>query len=206
MPNFTVFAVIPIGKSRRIENKAFVKFNDKFLFLHGYEILDKIFPTFIVAHPDNVGKIREILGNKFNDVITDTLNIGPLGALYLAAKNLMCDHIFFVGCDMPFLNEYVIKFMCIMADIDGKGVVLKRKEIEPLHALYERNFVLDVAEKAISDKKWKISNIITKHPHKFNIIDINEIAELKFFDKEMKFLNDIDRVEELKKFSALHTL
>lgn len=206
MPNFAIFAVMPIGKSRRINDKAFVKFNGKFLFLHGYEILSKIFPTFIVGHPDNKGKIREILADdKFladDNILTDTLNIGPLGALYLAAKALTCDYIFFTACDMPFLNEGIIKFMCKYANINGKGVVLKMEKIEPLHALYERKFVVDVVEKAILNNKRKISDIITEHLHEFNIIDINENAELKNFDKDIKFLKDIDTVEELKKFST----
>jgi len=94
--NPTIFAVMPMGKSRRIENKPFVKFNAQFLFMHGYEILSKIFPTFLICHPEVERKAREILNDGNNrNIIVDTLNIGPLGALYLAAKNLTCDYIFF---------------------------------------------------------------------------------------------------------------
>ncbi|OIQ05635.1 MAG: hypothetical protein AUK59_03150 [Candidatus Altarchaeum sp. CG2_30_32_3053] len=107
--NSSIFAVMPIGKSTRIKEKPFVKFNGKFLFLNGYEILSKIFPVFVVCHTDAEEKIREIL--KDDNIIIDTLNIGPLGALYLAAKGMTCDYIFFVGCDMPFLNSVKIKFI-----------------------------------------------------------------------------------------------
>ncbi|OQX19041.1 MAG: hypothetical protein BWK75_06065 [Candidatus Altiarchaeales archaeon A3] len=198
--NPSIFAVMPIGKSTRIKDKAFVKFNGKFLFLDGYEILRENFPTFIVCHPDVEEKIHEILNVKKDEhILTDILNIGPLGALYLAAKNLTCDYIFFVGCDMPFLNSEIIKFMCRQIDV-GKGVVLKREKFEPLHAIYERKFVIDVFGKAAANNGWKISKIIEENPDKFNVIDVNENNELKKIDKEIKFLNDIDTVEDLNKF------
>jgi len=195
--NPTIFAVMPMGKSKRIENKPFVKFNSKFLFMHGYEILSKIFPTFLVCHPDVEGKVKEIL--KDRNIISDTLNIGPLGALYLAAKGMTCDYIFFVGCDMPFLNREVIKFMCGQIDNNIGGVVLKREKFEPLHAIYGRKFVLETAGKMIKNNERKISGMIEKNTDRFNIIDIDN-SELKKFDPEIKFLNDIDTADDLKKF------
>ncbi|MDI6730201.1 MAG: molybdenum cofactor guanylyltransferase [Candidatus Altarchaeum sp.] len=201
--NPTIFAVMPMGKSKRIENKPFVKFNTQFLFMNGYEILKEIFPTFLVCHPKVEIKVREILNSKnvtpiVNNIISDTLNIGPLGALYLTAKNLTCDYIFFVGCDMPFLNTGVIKFMCGQIDNNIGGVVLKREKFEPLHAIYGRKFVLETAEKMIKNNERKISGIIEKNTNKFKVIDINN-SELKKFDPEIKFLNDIDTADDLKK-------
>jgi len=196
--NPTIFAVMPMGKSKRIENKPFVKFNDKFLFMNGYEILKEIFPTFLVCHPDVEIKVKEILNENAGNIIPDTLNIGPLGALYLAAKNLTCDYIFFAGCDMPFLNTGVIKFMCGQIDNNISGVVLKREKFEPLHGIYGRKFVLETAEKMIKNNERKISGIIEKNIDKFKVIDINN-SELKKFDPEIKFLNDIDTADDLKK-------
>jgi len=209
MSEQVIFAAMPMGKSERIKDKPFVKFNDKFLFMNGYEILSEIFPTFLVCHPDVERKAREILKSKNNikniknniknNIILDTLNIGPLGALYLAAKYLTCTHIFFVGCDMPFLNSEIIKFMCRQIEHSkSKGVVLKREKFEPLHAIYERKFVLETAWKLIENKERKISGMIEKNADKFKIIDINN-SELKKIAPEIKFLNDIDTAEDLKK-------
>lgn len=196
--NPTIFAVMPMGKSKRMENKPFVKFNDKFIFMNGYEILKEIFPTFLVCHPEVERKVREILNENECNIISDTLNIGPLGALYLAAKNLTCDYIFFAGCDMPFLNTGIIKFMCGQIAHNIGGVVLKREKFEPLHAIYGRKFVLETAEKMIKNNERKISGIIEKNTDKFKVIDINN-SELKNFDPEIKFLNDIDTADDLKK-------
>jgi len=185
---------MPIGKSERIKEKAFIKFQNKFLFLHGYEILQKIFPTYIICHPEVEKRIENL-----KNVIIDTLNVGPLGALYIAGKNLCCDYIFFAGCDMPFLNEDVIKFMCKYIE-KGKGVVLKREKFEPLHAIYERDFILDTVRDAIECSNLKISKIIEENLDKFNVIDVYENF------KDDKFLYDIDTVEDICKLNLTNNL
>ncbi len=185
-------AVMPIGKSSRMKDKPLADFRGKPLFLHGLETMEKIFSEVtLVCHPELEGRIREL--TKAN-IITDDLNAGPLGALYLAAKNSDAEYLFIAACDMPFLNEEAIRFMC--ENVAGDGVVLLNDEglPEPLHAIYRRDFVLD----AFPDvKNGRVSGLIWAGD--FVIFPVEKIRR---FDPRRDTFKNINTEEELAEITG----
>jgi len=66
------------------------------------------------------------------------LGKGPLGGIYTGLLNSKSEYNFFCACDMPFLNDDLLKF--IISEIDGSDAVipLVRGFVEPLHAIYSK--------------------------------------------------------------------
>ena len=82
-------------------------------------------------------------------------NRGVLGGLYTGLFFSSFPYSFCVACDMPFLNESVIKYLIQSID-DFDVIVPKTKDgLQPLHAIYSKN-CLEPIKETIEQGKYKI--------------------------------------------------
>ena len=185
-----IVPVMLIGKSERIKNKAFLKINGRELFLYGYKTLTKIFKDIIIVCNKDIEKnLRE-----YNlTIISENLNLGPVGAIKVAAENIHKKYIFVVACDMPFLNRSVIEFMCQMVRNDGLVPLHNNGRVEPLHSIYKREGILEIKSlpmKSVVDM-IKLMNII--------YLPVNEIKKIDHNLLTFKNINTYEDIEWMKK-------
>jgi molybdopterin-guanine dinucleotide biosynthesis protein A len=79
----------------------------------------------------------------------ETPRMGPLGGLSTALAHMGGQHIFIVGCDMPFVEPALVRAMARFAagNADADVVALRTAQgLEPLHAVYARSCAPAVAE------------------------------------------------------------
>lgn len=118
------------GKSKRFgEDKSKYLLQAKPMIEHVFERLSRVFDQVIL-----VGKPYKEM--KF---IEDHYTAGPLGGV-LTALEILDDHVFVVGCDMPLIMPEVLRSMCQLfekQDIDA--LVPKLADgLHPLHAIYNK--------------------------------------------------------------------
>jgi molybdopterin-guanine dinucleotide biosynthesis protein A len=93
-------------------------------------------------------------------VVTDIYpGRGPLGGIYTGLFYANADIVFVVGCDMPFLNADLIRFMVGLAD--GFDVVTPRlggRYVEPLHAVYAKTCLVKMKNQLESNRLsiWQV--------------------------------------------------
>jgi len=109
---------------------------------------------------------------------------GTLGGIYtgLTASNSFYNLV--VACDMPFLNQALLRYLVQLAD--GFDLVLPRlgSMIEPLHAVYSKN-CLAAIENLLRQDSLKISNLLTLV--KVRYVEAEEIN--RFDPKHLSFFN-----------------
>jgi molybdopterin-guanine dinucleotide biosynthesis protein A len=82
----------------------------------------------------------------FPDEIAD---VGPVGGLATALERVKSQHLFIVGCDMPFVEPALVYAMVRFAvsALDADVVALRTaRGLEPLHAVYARSCATAVDE------------------------------------------------------------
>lgn len=79
-------------------------------------------------------------------------NKGPLGGIYTGLKMASSFHNLVVACDMPFLNQDLLRYMMEVAE--GFDLVVPRvgELIEPLHAVYSKNCLAPIESLLEADK------------------------------------------------------
>ncbi|MDB4898111.1 MAG: molybdopterin-guanine dinucleotide biosynthesis protein [Firmicutes bacterium] len=67
--------------------------------------------------------------------------LGPLGGLEAGLTASRFDHAFFCACDMPFVNEALVRHLAALAP--GHDIVVPQLdgEFEPMHAIYSRSLL-----------------------------------------------------------------
>lgn len=177
------------GKSSRFgSNKALAEMAGIRLIDRATRTMGRIFSN-IVLSSNTPEEYRYLNLPIYEDLIKD---LGPIGGIYTALKSITDNAAFFVACDMPFLNEKLIRHMIeVCADYD---VVVPRMDwkIEALHSLYTKNCI-PVIEKSISSNDYKTMNIFKK----VNTRYIDE-EELKIFDPDLQSFINVNRPQELR--------
>ena len=126
-------------------------------------------------------------------------NKGPLGGIYTGLKMSASFHNLVVACDMPFLNQALLRYMMEVAE--GFDLVVPRvgKLIEPLHAIYSKN-CLDPIESLFREDKMNVRGL-------FPLVRVRyvEAGEIDRFDpRHLSFFNintaaDLARAKKLAK-------
>jgi molybdopterin-guanine dinucleotide biosynthesis protein A len=182
------------GKSSRFgKNKALVEINGTPLIERVVHIMAKIFQNIIIS--SNTPHEYEYLGLPiYKDIIVD---LGPIGGIYTGLKVIKDDVGFFVACDMPFLNENLIRYMAGLRG--GSDIVIPRVDwmIEALHAIYTKKCLPQI-EKQV--------HLGIYHPRQLlevmNVKYIDE-AKLRSFDPHLDAFINVNRPSELSKIKKL---
>ena len=176
------------GKSSRFgSNKALAEMEGIKLIDRAALTMGRIFSNIILSSntPDEYSYLNLPV---YKDLIKD---LGPIGGIYTALKSIHNNAAFFVACDMPFLNEKLIRHMVDASA--GYDVVVPRMDwkIEALHSLYTKKCIPFI-EESISLNDYKTMNIFKK----VNTRYIEE-EELKKYDPKLESFININRPHEL---------
>jgi len=185
------------GKSIRMgENKAFIKINGIPIIQRIYNLFRKLFEeTIIVANE------KELFHNFDAKIYSDIIpQKGALGGLYTGLFFSSFKYSFCVACDMPFLNESLIKFL--IKNIGDYDVIVPQTKdgFHPLHAIYSKK-CLQPIKKIIDENKYKIIDLYPM----VNVKIIDE-KEFSFLDPKMESFININTPEELEKIKKLKLL
>ena len=185
MGNLSV-AISAGGKSSRMgTDKSFVMLNGKPLIEHLIARVSGLGQdeTFIVT---NKPEAYTHLGLPMvSDVIPDK---GSLGGIYTALHHSKHDYTVVIGCDMPFANADLLRYMIGLREApDGPfDVIVPRVENYPegLHAIYTKTCLPHIRERLDADRL----NVIGFYP-KVRVRYLDE-AEYEPFDlKHLSFFN-----------------
>ena len=177
------------GKASRMgTDKAFLKIGNQHLIKRQIGLLRKIFEKIIIV-TNSLPKYRGYKGIKIiSDLIT---NRGPLGGIYSGLVASSSTYNFVVACDMPFINQALIRY--IIRNRDNYDIVIPKidKKYHPLFGVYSKNCI-PVIEKAFSKDKLNVSTIFPKV--KTGFISREEIER---FDKHLLSLININTQDDL---------
>jgi len=148
--------VLAGGESRRMgKNKALLEIEGRSLIERSLDVLNKVCREVLISSKDS-----EIYDGLGCPVILDRIkDKGPLGGLYSVLPAAKYDYVFIAACDMPFLNEEVIRFL--YREIENYDAVVPQalEVLHPLHAYYHKRIV-ELVEQNILKERLKIREIL----------------------------------------------
>ena len=190
------------GRGTRLNaDKAFLKFNDSTIIENVIEKLVDLFDEIILVANYNLEKYNEII-KKYNNksknkkimIVEDLIkNKGPLGGIYTGLKTAKDENNLVLGCDMPFVNADLVKYMLRFDNYDA--VVSKHKDkIEPLYSVYNKN-ITQLIESQIKNNNLKIRDMI----YSLKKVKYIEEKDIKRFDKNLQCFFNINNKYDLDK-------
>lgn len=184
------------GSSTRFgTNKALALLNGKHLINHAASKMNKIFKErFLVT---NTPGTYDFIGwQSTKDIYKKN---GPLAGIHAALHTIKEPRAFVVGCDLPFLNEDLIRFLC---SLSGKwDVVIPDLENgpEPLYAVYSKK-ALPVIEASLKQGERKVSKVIAK-------LRVRRVSQKEILSvvKDLKTFHNINRPRDLSIITSQKT-
>jgi molybdopterin-guanine dinucleotide biosynthesis protein A len=176
------------GKSSRYgSNKALVKVNGARLIERAVAAMKTVFEQVILVTntPDDYAFLELPM---VQDLIK---GLGPIGGIYTGLETISEKAGFFVACDMPFLQEGLLRHMVdVREDFDA---VIPRMDwmIEPLHALYTKNS-LPVIKASIEAHEYQIVKCLQQLRVRYV-----EREELLAFDPKLLSFFNINEPKDL---------
>lgn len=116
------------------KNKAFLELDGKPLVERSLTVLKAVFAEVLIS--SNNSELYE--GYEVPIILDEALGRGPLEGLYQGLKAATYDEVFFVACDMPFLEEELIRFLSSWISEYDVVVPNLKSGLHPLHAFYHR--------------------------------------------------------------------
>jgi molybdopterin-guanine dinucleotide biosynthesis protein A len=192
--------VLAGGKHKRLGiNKPFLKLGRFFLVEIVVNKLREIFEKIIIVTNENNYFQMISLMNYSNNilVVRDKLeNKGPLAGIYTGLLFVETPYIFVTGCDMPYLNSSLIKYMS--KKIRGYDLVVPKKSeeyFEMLHTFYAKSCIT-VIEKLLSKNELSLRSMLPYLKVLYILPD-----EIKKFDPELLSFTNINTKDDLLKLN-----
>lgn len=130
------------------------------------------------------------LGYKF---LPDSIkNIGPIGGIYTALKESINDNNLIISCDMPFINEELLKYIIAQSENSLIAAAFMDNYVEPLCSYFNKAS-LPLIEEMIHHKYYKLQFLLNRA--NYTIIEIDNSLS---FHKNHLFLNINTQVEYKK--------
>lgn len=118
-------------------------------------------------------------------------NHGPLAGIHAALTTVSQPRVFVAGCDLPFLDARLIRFLCaVQGDWDVVIPDLERGS-EPLYAVYSKSALPLIVEHLRSGQK-KISKILAQ----LQVCRINQ-RKILHVVKDLKTFHNVNRLEDM---------
>jgi len=140
------------ASSRFGSNKALAELSGRPVISHTADILNKLFQERLLI--TNTPHIYEFLNwNTTPDLYPGE---GPLAGIHSALATIKAKRAFIAGCDMPFLNQKLIRHLC--QAVIGCDAAIPRhcRGIEPLYAAYDKNILAEL-ERSLRSGDRKVS-------------------------------------------------
>lgn len=188
-------AILAGGNNSRIggKDKAFIKIGNSSIIEKITAEIETIFDELIIV-TNNTEKF-----DHFKDrysIITDTIkNIGPLGGIYTALNFTKSEAVFFVPCDMPFINFKTIESITNEYLKAKHDAIVPRigSLIEPLHSLYKTDNKDILFEYIQTNNDYSISQFLKKINVCYLDMENNDFNNKTFTNINSDF--DLERVK-----------
>ena len=178
------------GKSSRFgSNKALAEFNGTPLIERVTGVLGRIFKDLMII-TNNPLEYSYLKIPLYQDLVK---GLGPVGGIYTGLDALDDGWAFFCACDMPFINEGLVRYLA--GAKDGFDAVVPRVDwkIEPLHSLYSKN-CLPAMKELIYKKEYQTIKAFDK----INVRFVEE-EEIKTYDPQLRTFLNVNKQDELEK-------
>jgi molybdopterin-guanine dinucleotide biosynthesis protein A len=178
--------------SRYGKNKALIEFHGIPLIERVLDVMRPIFRHVIIITntPDEYSYLELPM---YQDIIK---GLGPLGGIFTGLQ-VIPDSGFFVACDMPFLNQGLIRHIVeIKADFDLVVPIISGN-MEALHSLYGKGCQSKI-EDMINSKIYQVFRFFPEVSVRY--VDEDEV---RIFDPDLRSFLNINRPEELNNFDNL---
>jgi molybdenum cofactor guanylyltransferase len=193
--NITRSALILLGgMATRAGNRPKYLFEyDGETFLHRQiQVLRQVTDEIILSCRDTY-QTMDILDYPIDQIVTDVRReSGPSEGIRTGALVAQGEHIFVVACDMPLITPEVIEFL--FASMGSAEAIIPGWEngnLEPLHAVYQRDALLRYFSKATSLKLRSISDSLDTV--------IMPVQKIRVLDPTLQSYTNINDIETLKK-------
>ncbi len=182
------------GKSSRFgSNKALAEFNGLPLIETVAGRLKNIFPRLIIISnsPDEYSYLGLPI---YEDIIK---GLGPIGGIRTGLESIEDEWGFFTACDMPFINEGLIRHMADQRGTFDAIVPRVDWKMEPLCSIYSKNCIPEINK--------LISNEITQTIKAYENLNVRFIEEeiIRSFDPELRGFLNVNRQTELAALAGL---
>lgn len=182
------------GKSSRYgKNKALVKINGTPLIERVLVVMGAVFENLLLItnSPEEYAHLRLPVKE---DLIK---GLGPIGGIYTGLESISQEAGFFVACDMPFLNESLMRHLLAVQGQFDAVVPRVDWKIEALHALYRRS-CLPAIRSLIESRQYQVIRF-------FDMVRTRyvEEAEIRAFDPQLRTFANVNRPEELESMRRL---
>lgn len=176
-------------------DKRFLELDGRTLLERTLSVLESLFAEVIVV----VAEPASQLAGLRHRIVTDLVpNCATLGGLYTGLSSAAHGRIFAAACDMPFLNQSVIKWM---AKLDRNADVVMAQlanGLQPMHAVYSKA-CLPHLERMLNARNLKVQELSQTpglsvrlvsedelreaDPQFLSFLNINTVADLEFARK-----------------------
>jgi molybdopterin-guanine dinucleotide biosynthesis protein A len=186
------------GKGKRMgsREKALMAIHGKPLIGFVIEILEKVCDKIIISVRDKAQE--ELLYSVFPGytyTFDEYENAGPLAGILSGLYVCRDDFCFVAACDMPFINENVVKMLFKMSE--NYDAAIPRWEdgfLEPIHAVYKCKPMICETRKAIE----KGENIVLAPIYKMKVNYI-EMENIRKIDHDLRTFININTPEDISR-------
>ena len=147
----------------------------------------------IIVTGDGKKTLPVLKGTPTPEVVSDIYpGKGPLGGIYTGIRASGSRYNLVVACDMPFLNQDLLRYLIEVSD-DYDAVVLRSDdEVEPLHAVYARS-CLEPIEEMLENGNLSVHQLFKKIKVRYV-----EDREMERFDPDHLSRFNINTVQDLE--------
>lgn len=184
--------VLAGGKSSRMEykNKAYLKWNGKFLIEHIVGEVSKVADEILISQ----SKKDEIYFPQYKIVYDKGVSHGPISGIEAALSVCRYDRLLVAACDMPRIKAELFQILLELMEEEEYDavvpVVLGRRQ--PLAAVY-RSRILPTVRRQIEQEQYSINRLLNK----LNVfyVEEEEMKKRGIVEPEILFSNINTRME-----------
>ncbi|MGQ0810497.1 MAG: molybdenum cofactor guanylyltransferase [Nitrospiraceae bacterium] len=185
------------GKSRRMgKDKRFLELGGWTLFERSRRVLEKLFSEIIVVVAETNSELPYGNHRVVSDLIPDC---GSLGGLYTGLFHATSPRVFAVACDMPFLNEAVIRYMATINPSADIVMAELTDGLQPMHAVYSKR-CLSFLETMASSRDLKIQRLVTISELSVHLVQEGELIRI---DPQLWSFHNINHPADLERAQQL---
>jgi molybdopterin-guanine dinucleotide biosynthesis protein A len=177
--------------------KALEKINNQSLIERTIECLSPLAQSVLVVTSEEQFSAIHAAQLKAKTIVDLYPGKGALGGIYTGLATADTFYNFVVGCDMPFLNRELLRY--IIDQISNFDAVVPKVNgmLEPLHAVYSKGCLMPIRE-MMEENRLEIS-------HLFSLVKTRYIGEdeLEEFDSKCLSFFNINTLADLKKARKL---